>query len=80
MRVTIDRQRCQGHALCVMFGPDIFALDEYGHATVDGVAVPPAVEAAVRAVAARCPERAIRIDGDDRPAGETQAPPRRGNS
>jgi ferredoxin len=74
MRVTVDAERCQGHALCVMFGPDIFSLDEFGQARVAGPLVPPGLEDAVRAAAGRCPERAIRIDS------ETQVPSRRGTA
>ena len=72
MRVSVDAQRCQGHALCVMFGPDIFTLDDYGHATVEAAEVPPGQEDAVRAAAARCPERAIVVEAD------TPVPSRRG--
>lgn len=75
MRVTVDAQRCQGHALCVMFGPEIFSLDQYGHATVDGCHVPAGLEDAVRAAAARCPERAIEVEA----GSETQVPSRRGS-
>lgn len=74
MRVTVDAQRCQGHALCVMFGPQIFSLDRYGHATVAGSEVPAVLEGAVRAAAARCPERAIQVES------ETQVPSRRGTA
>ena len=72
MQVTVHAQRCQGHALCLMFGPEIFSLDQYGHATVDGSVVPAGLEDAVRAAAARCPERAIQVES------ETHVPSRRG--
>lgn len=64
MRVTVDAGRCQGHALCVLFGPDMFVLDEHGHALVDADEVPAVMEAAVRAAAARCPEQAIRVTSE----------------
>ncbi len=65
MRISIDAARCQGHALCVMFGPaGVFSLDDYGHATVVDPDVPPGLEASVREAAARCPERAIQLDTD----------------
>ncbi|HYH51082.1 MAG TPA: ferredoxin [Acidimicrobiia bacterium] len=65
MRISIDATRCQGHALCVMFGPaGVFSLDDYGHATVTDPVVPPHLEPAVRDAAARCPERAIQLDTD----------------
>jgi ferredoxin len=72
MRVRVDAQRCQGHALCVMFGPGIFALDDYGHAAVEDAEVPPGLEDAVRAVVARCPERAIVVEA------ETPVPSKKG--
>jgi ferredoxin len=72
MRVSVDAERCQGHALCVLFGPGIFTLDDHGHATVEDVEVPPGLEDAVRAAAARCPERAIVLEA------ETPVPAKRG--
>ncbi len=41
MRATVDRSRCQSHALCVLNVPELFALDdEDSHAYVLSELVP----------------------------------------
>jgi ferredoxin len=46
-----------------MSAPDVFVLsDEDGHAHVRDADVPPGFEAAVRAAADSCPERAVVIE------------------
>jgi ferredoxin len=58
--VTVDGERCQGHARCLAYAPDVFDFDEEGYAFV------PAdkreydlLPDSVRQAAANCPERAI---------------------
>ena len=62
MRIQFDADRCQGHALCTMHAPEVFASsEEDGHAVVLIESVPAELqEQASRAVAA-CPEQAITI-------------------
>ncbi|WP_419220111.1 ferredoxin [Gordonia sp. CPCC 206044] len=63
VKVSVDENQCQGHGLCFMTSPDVFALrDDDGHAYVlpDGDAPEHAGEA--KAGAASCPERAISVD------------------
>jgi ferredoxin len=63
MRVRVDRTVCQGHTLSAMSAPGVFVLsDEDGHAHVRDADVPPGFEAAVRAAADSCPERAVVIE------------------
>jgi ferredoxin len=63
VRVRIDESRCQGHAMCSLYAPKVFAqTDDDGSAyvlvdQVDGHTA----EAAVLA-AASCPEKAITLD------------------
>lgn len=57
VHVRVDRDACQGHALCFGVDPDLFPLDDLGYSavvdhTTDQVD-------AVRRAAALCPERAI---------------------
>ena len=59
MRVTVDADQCQGHARCWEICPEVFSLDEVGHAAVAVGEVPPGLEAEVRKAAGNCPERAI---------------------
>jgi ferredoxin len=62
MHVTVDADRCQGHARCWELCPEAFSLDDIGHGavTITGP-VPAALEEPVAKAAANCPERAIII-------------------
>ena len=59
MRVTVDPDRCEGHARCWGICPEVFDLDDEGHALVKVELVPSELEATVLEAAANCPERAI---------------------
>jgi len=61
MRATVDPQKCQGHLRCIIFAPEVFQVDDYGHAFFDAD-VPLELEAKTRQAAANCPEGAISID------------------
>ena len=61
MKVHVDPERCQGHTLCSMIAPEVFALDEVdGHSTaiIDGD-IPAELEAKVVDAIRSCPEQAI---------------------
>jgi len=62
VRVTVDKDRCTGHARCAVFGPDIFELDDNGYCAIDTLEVPPGLADQARAGEANCPERAISIE------------------
>jgi ferredoxin len=65
MRVAVDRELCQGHAMCVLEDPDVFAVDS-GHDQVTLLDETPddthldAVRNAVR----YCPTTALSIEED----------------
>jgi len=61
MRVSVDADRCQGHARCWAIEPQVFDLDDEGHAVVLLEEVPPELEATAKKAAAGCPERAITL-------------------
>ncbi|GAA4639743.1 ferredoxin [Actinoallomurus vinaceus] len=67
MRIEVDRDLCQGHAMCELEAPDVFAVPRKG--TVELLTeTPPAdlrpdVERAVR----YCPTQALRLV-EDRPS------------
>jgi ferredoxin len=64
MRVTVDPDRCEGHARCWGICPEVFELDDEGHAAVRAAAVdgvPADLEAKAREAASNCPERAIAV-------------------
>ena len=61
MRVTVNRDLCQGHARCWAICPQVFSLDDEGHAVVSEADVPAELEAAVQEAVNTCPERAISL-------------------
>jgi ferredoxin len=65
MKVTVDPDRCQGHARCWDLCPEVFDLDEQGHGLVLLGEVPQEYEATARQAAANCPERAITVEAAD---------------
>ena len=40
MRVEVDRDRCEGNAVCVGIAPDLFDLDDEDYAVVKADPVP----------------------------------------
>ncbi len=60
-RVAVDSDLCQGHARCWGICPEVFALDDEGHAYTLVDEVPARFEGKARDAAANCPERAITI-------------------
>ncbi len=62
MRVSVDPERCQGHARCMLGAPRIFDLDdETGQSVVLLDELPGDLEAAARSAADECPEGAISV-------------------
>lgn len=61
MRVTVDADRCEGHARCWDLCPQVFDLDAEGHAFVTQAEVPRELEGKVEDAVRNCPERAIRL-------------------
>ncbi|GAA3759334.1 ferredoxin [Plantactinospora mayteni] len=63
MRVRVVEDKCQGHGLCRLSGPDLFyAREEDGHAYVKDENVPAGREDEAQLAADSCPELAIEID------------------
>ena len=64
MRISFDREKCQGHGRCYALAPDVFDCDDEGYAIllIDGD-VPAALEGAARLAADNCPEYAIEVSG-----------------
>lgn len=60
--VRADAGKCQGHARCSALAPELFQLDEFGHAqqSLNICAEPDLIEQAYIA-RANCPEEAIII-------------------
>ncbi len=63
MRVTYDRDACEGHNRCYLLAPEVFDVDDEGYAIlrIEGE-VPPELEDKARLAADNCPEYAITIE------------------
>ena len=62
MKITVDPEKCTGHARCYGLAPDLFSVDDYGLASVVGDgSVPPELEDKARLAIANCPEYAIEV-------------------
>ncbi|BBX54279.1 MULTISPECIES: ferredoxin [Mycobacteriaceae] len=59
MRVEVDRDRCEGNAVCVGIAPDLFDLDDEDYAVVKSDPVPPGEEAVAEQAIAECPRAAL---------------------
>ncbi|RFD26025.1 ferredoxin [Mycobacterium uberis] len=59
MRVIVDRDRCEGNAVCLRLAPDVFDLDDEDYAVVRTAPVPPDQEDQVEQAIAECPRAAL---------------------
>jgi ferredoxin len=62
VRICVDPEVCQGHALCNSVDPDFFTLDDVGYSNVGVREVPPGKEEVARRGVLTCPEGAITIE------------------
>jgi sterol 14-demethylase len=63
LKVVLDRDLCQGHAVCVGECPEVFRLGADGRVETITDTPPPSLHAKVRAAAKYCPTRSIRVEG-----------------
>lgn len=59
MRVEVDRDRCEGNAVCVGIAPDLFRLDDDDYVMVTRDPIPADREAAAEQAIAECPRAAL---------------------
>ena len=59
MRVEVDRDRCEGNAVCVGIAPDLFDLDDEDYAVVKADPVPDDLEELAEQSIAECPRAAL---------------------
>jgi sterol 14-demethylase len=65
LRVAVDLDLCQGHAVCVSEAPELFQLDEEAkQVVVRHATAPPELRAKLEAAVRHCPTRALRIVED----------------
>jgi ferredoxin len=59
MRVEVDRDRCEGNAVCVGIAPDLFDLDDQDYAVIKADPVPDGQEDLAEQSIAECPRAAL---------------------
>ena len=62
MRISVDTNRCSGHARCRAVAPEVYELDELGYNVTPQQTVPAGLEEASRRGAEACPEQAITVE------------------
>ena len=65
VRISVDHEKCMGHARCNFASPDLFELDDNGYVDVSSATtVDDSLRGAAYKGASACPERAISISSD----------------
>jgi ferredoxin len=59
LRVEVDRDRCEGNAVCLGIAPDIFDLDDEDYAVVKTDPIPADQEDLAEQAIAECPRAAL---------------------
>jgi ferredoxin len=61
VKIKLDRTKCDGFGTCALYAPDVFSLDEWGYASLEGNVgdIAPEREADVRRALLDCPVHAI---------------------
>jgi ferredoxin len=59
VRVIVDRDRCEGNAVCLGIAPDIFDLDDEDYAVIKTDPVPQDQEELAEQAIAECPRAAL---------------------
>ncbi|CAN5820575.1 ferredoxin [soil metagenome] len=59
MRVEVDRDRCEGNAVCVGIAPDLFDLDDDDYAVMKVDVIPADQEQLAEQAVAECPRAAL---------------------
>ena len=61
MKIVVDCDKCQGHAMCASQAPEIYELDDTGYNSMGEFTVVEGQEDAARLGASWCPEGAITV-------------------
>ena len=59
MHVEVDRDRCEGNAVCLGIAPDLFDLDDEDYAVVKADPVPAGQEDLAEQAVTECPRAAL---------------------
>jgi ferredoxin len=60
VRVDVDWDRCEGHAICEALAPEVFSVDDDGKLTIVAPEVPVDSAARVEDAVVSCPVAALR--------------------
>ncbi|TCK21966.1 ferredoxin [Pseudonocardia endophytica] len=60
MKLTVDRDRCEGYGLCAEAAPDLMHLDDDGELVLDSDDVPPESSVTAEAAVRVCPVAALK--------------------
>jgi ferredoxin len=64
VKIEVDLDLCQGHAMCELEAPGVFAVPRKGKVTILDPEPPESQRAAVEAAIRYCPTQALRLAGD----------------
>jgi len=63
MRIAVDRDRCEGNAVCLGIAPELFELDDEDYVIVTADSIPAEQEDLAEQAIAECPRAALtRLD------------------
>ncbi|OLF09093.1 ferredoxin [Actinophytocola xinjiangensis] len=61
MKITVDRDKCNGVGICEGCSPEVFEVDDYGDLVLRTEVVPEGLRDAVDDAVASCPTSALRL-------------------
>jgi ferredoxin len=61
MKLTVDRSRCEGHAVCALEAPELFDLDDAGDLVILEAHPPEAQRAVAQNAVDACPTQALSV-------------------
>lgn len=64
MRIVVDRDLCQGHAVCESEAPEVFTVPKNGTVEVLDASPPDELRSKVEAAVKYCPTHALKIEED----------------
>ena len=59
MRIVVDRDRCEGNAICVGIDPELFQLDDEDYVMITANPIPADAEERAEQAIAECPRAAL---------------------
>ena len=62
MRISVDSDRCTGHAMCRAAAPNVYVLDDLGFNVTPSGEVPAEFAEEAKRGALSCPESAITVE------------------